>query len=103
MRGPPQEPESTTAKALEFEVLIFLADGGMGESLEEALTLAAAEQHVVHSIRITLLDAKFAEDPASVRKAMQQISDGTYDLIVLDAPSKSFDRNFRQPSRRGPV
>ena len=100
MRGPPLEPESTTAKALEFEVLIFLADGGMGESLKEALALAAAEQHVAHSVHITFLDAKFAEDPAKIRTTLQQISDGTYDLIVLNAPSKSFDRKTFA-SRRG--
>ena len=101
MRDPPKEPESI-ARALDFVVLVFLADGVLGGHLQEALRLAADEgdQRLSHLVTMQHFDAKDAEDPIRCRQIMHEISEGTYDLIVLGAPSKSFDRKSFS-SRRG--
>ena len=101
MRDPPQEPESI-ARALEFAVLVFQAGGTLGEHLEEALRLAAEEgdHRLSHPIKMQHFNAKDAEDPSRCRDITHKISAGTYDLIVLDAPCKSFRRHAFS-SRRG--
>ena len=99
MRDPTSVPV-LSAPALPLKVFFFRADGGLGEHLEEAFAQAAAEQRLAHTAQFRLLDEKLFEDPSLVREVMQEIIDGSYDIIIVDAPSSFIrPRNFLQPPR----